>query len=49
MVYFHTHVHAHIEKMGKISKSKIKLYIICDYKLRSCAQFAARGKCAPGC
>ena len=48
VVYFHTHVHVHIEKMGNLSKSKIKLYI-CDNKLRSCAQFAPRGKCAPGC
>ena len=31
-----------------LSKSKLKLYI-CDNKLRSCAQFAPRGKCAPGC
>ena len=49
IVYFHTHVHVHIEKMGNLAKSKIKLYIICDNKLRSCAQFAPRGKCAPGC
>ena len=48
IVYFHTHVHVHIEKMGNLSKSKLKLYI-CDDKLRSCAQFAPRGKCAPGC
>ena len=48
IVYFHTYVLAHIEKMGILSKSKIKLYI-CDKKLRSCAQFAPRGKCAPGC
>ena len=48
IVYFHSHVHVHIEKMGNLSKSKIKLYI-CDNKLRSCAQFAPRGKCAPGC
>ena len=48
IVYFHTHVYIHIEKMGNLSKSKIKLYI-CDNKLRSCAQFAPRGKCAPGC
>ena len=48
IVYFHTHVHVHIEKMGNLLKSKIKLYI-CDNKLRSCAQFAPRGKCAPGC
>ena len=47
IVYFHTHVHVHIEKMGNLSNSKIKLYI-CDNKLRSCAQFAPRGKCAPG-
>ena len=47
VVYFHTHVHVHIEKMGNLSKSKIKLYIS-DNKLRSCAQFAPRGKCAPG-
>ena len=38
----------HIEKMGTLSKSKIKLYI-CDNKLRSCAQFAPWGKSAPGC
>ena len=25
------------------------LLYICDNKLRSCAQFAPRGKCAPGC
>ena len=37
-----------IEKMGNLSKSKIKLYK-CDNMLRSCAQFAPRGKCAPGC
>ena len=37
-----------IEKMGNLSKSKLKLYI-CDNKLRSCAQFAPKGKCAPGC
>ena len=48
IVYFHTHVHVHIEKMGNLSKSKIKLYI-CDNKLCSCAQFAPKGKCAPGC
>ena len=48
IVYFHTHVHVHIEKMGNLSKSKLKLYI-CDNKLRACAQFAPRGKCAPGC
>ena len=48
IVCFHTHVHVYIEKMGYLSKSKIKLYI-CDKKLRSCAQFAPRGKCAPGC
>ena len=48
IVYFHTHVHVRIEKMGNVSKSKLKLYI-CDNKLRSCAQFAPRGKCAPGC
>ena len=34
IVYFYTHVHVHIEKMGNLSKSKIKLYI-CDNKLRS--------------
>ena len=48
IVYFHTNVHVHIEKMGNLSKSKIKLYI-CDDKLRSCAQFAPRGKSARGC
>ena len=48
IVYYHTNVHVHIEKMGNLSKSKIKLYI-CDNKLRSCAQFAPRGKSAPGC
>ena len=48
IVDFHTHVHVHIEKMGNLSKSKLKLYI-CDNKLRSCAQFAPRGKSAPGC
>ena len=48
IVYFHTQVHVHIEKMGNLSRSKIKLYI-CDNKLRSCAQFVPRGKCAPGC
>ena len=37
-----------LEKMGNLSKSKLKLYI-CDDKLRSCAQFAPRGKSAPGC
>ena len=47
IVYFHTHVHVHIEKMGDLSKSKLKLYI-CDNKVRSCAQFAPGGKCAPG-
>ena len=36
IVYFHTHVHVHIENMGNLPKSKIKLYI--------CAQFAPRGK-----
>ena len=46
IVYFHAHVHVHIEKIGNISKSKHKLYI-CANKLRSCAQFAPRGKCAP--
>ena len=39
IVYFHTYVHVHIEKMGNLSKSKLKLYI-CDNKLRSYAQFA---------
>ena len=34
IVYFHTHVHVIIEKMGNLSKSKLKLYI-CDNKLRS--------------
>ena len=48
VVYFPTHVHVHIENMGNLPKSKIKLYI-CDNKLRSCAQFAPRGKYAPGC
>ena len=48
IVYFHTDVHVHIEKMGNLSKSKIKLYI-CDKKLRLSAQFAPGGKCAPGC
>ena len=48
IVYFYTNVHVHIEKMGILSKAKIKLYI-CDNKLRSCAQFAPRGKSAPGC
>ena len=24
---FHTHVHVHIEKMGNLAKSKLKLYI----------------------
>ena len=43
IVYFHTHVHVHIEKMSYLSKSKLKLHI-CDNKLRSCAQFAPRGK-----
>ena len=49
IVYFHTHVHVHvhIENVGNLFKSKIKLYI-CDNKLRSYAQFAPRGKCAPG-
>ena len=47
IVYFHIHVHVYIEKIGNLSKSKLKLYI-CD-KLRSCAQFAPRCKCAPGC
>ena len=46
--YFHTNVHVHIEKLDNLSKSKIKLHI-CDNKLRSCAQFAPRGKSAPGC
>ena len=27
IVYFHTNVHVHIEKIGNLSKSKIKLYI----------------------
>ena len=45
---FSLHVHVHKEKMGNLSKSKIKSYI-CSIKLRSCAQFAPRGKCAPGC
>ena len=48
IVYFHTNVHVNIEKMGNSSKSKIKLHI-CDNKSRSCAQFAPRGKSAPGC
>ena len=49
IVYFRTHVrHVHIEKMGNLSKSKLKLYI-CDNKLRSRAQFAPRGKSAPEC
>ena len=48
IVYFHTDVHVHIEKMGNLSNSKIKLYAY-DNKLRSCAQFAPRGKCAHGC
>ena len=48
IVYFRTHVHVHIENMDNLSKSKIKLYIY-DNKLRSCAQFAPRSKCAPGC
>ena len=52
IVYFHTHIHVHIEKMGYLSKSKIKLYIG-DNKLRSCAQrwskFAAGCKLASGC
>ena len=48
IVYFHTYVYVHIENMGNLSESKIKLYI-CDKKLRSCAQFAPRGKCPPGC
>ena len=48
IVYFHTHVHVHIEKMGNLSKSMLKLYIS-DNKLRSCAQFAPPGQCAPGC
>ena len=39
-------IQARTEKMGNLSKSKIKLYI-CD-KLHSCAQFAPWGKCAPG-
>ena len=29
IVYFHTHELVHIEKMGNLSKSKIKFYI-CD-------------------
>ena len=29
IVYFHTHVHVQIEKMGNLSKSKLKFYI-CD-------------------
>ena len=49
IVYFHTNVHVHIEKIGNLSKSKIKLYICNNNKLRSCAQFAPRGKSAPGC
>ena len=28
IVYFHTNVHVHIEKMGNLSKSKIKSHII---------------------
>ena len=48
IVYSHTHVHVHIEKMGNLSKFKIKLYI-CDNKLSSCAQFTPRSKCAPVC
>ena len=47
IVYFRTNVHVHIGKMGNLSKTKIKLYI-CYNKLRSCAQFAPRGKCATG-
>ena len=48
IVKFHTNVYVHIEKMGNLSKSKIKLYI-CDNKLRSRAQLAPRGKSAPRC
>ena len=51
IVYFHTNVYmvyVQIEKISNLSKSKIKLYL-CDNKLRSCAQFAPRGKSAPGC
>ena len=49
IVYFHTHVYVHIEKMGNLSKYKLKLYIhVCNNKLPACAQFAPRGKCAPG-
>ena len=48
IVYFHIHAHVHIEKMDNLSKAKLKLYI-CGNKLRSCAQFAPRGKCAPEC
>ena len=43
IVYFHTHVHVHIGKMGGLSRSKLKLYIR-DNKLRSCAQFAPMGQ-----
>ena len=31
IVYFHTHVHVHKEKMGNLSKSKI-----CTYVIKSC-------------
>ena len=48
IVYLHTRVHVYMEKMGNLIKFKIKLYIY-DNKLRSCAQFAPRGKCTPGC
>ena len=32
IVYFHKHVHVHIEKMGNLSKSKLKFHI-CNNKL----------------
>ena len=48
IIYIVIFIHVHIEKMGTLSKPKLKLYM-CVNKLRSCAQFAPRGKCAPGC
>ena len=40
-------IQGRIEKMGNLSKSKIKFYIW-DNRLRSCTQFSPRGKCSPG-
>ena len=40
-------IQGRIEKMGTLSKSKIK-FCMWDNKLRSYTQFAPQGKCTPG-